>query len=266
MAAAPRTPSAAHQGPYDYTTRAHTTLFDKNTESQVLNSAGGLQPTYMVDHYGEVPGLAVRNAAVAYLTLGGRMSQDSEQLYQCIRKSLTKDGFSRVMNEKEKFQVNIGGTLMTDGPLFLLTLISLAYTNTRSMSSVHRNKLSMLTQKLQSIPGSNITVFNTHVNLLVKLLAAGGEKCEDLAWNLLRAYKATADEKFTEYIESKENLWKDGTINWSSNGHEIMALAENRLVLNLTGLLGKTTENKITMGESGQSGKMKHPQDLNQIP
>ena len=265
MAAAPRTPSAAHQGPYDYTTRAHTALYDKNTESlyndkegqyglepeglqgfmllvdaraqssswqgmltyQVLNSAGGLQPTYMVDHYGEVPGLAVRNAAVAYLTLGGRMSQDSEQLYQCIRKSLTKDGFSRVMNEKEKFQVNIGGTLMTDGPLFLLTLISLAYTNTRSMSSVHRNKLSMLTQKMQSIPGSNITVFNTHVNSLVKLLAAGGEKCEDLAWNLLRAYKATADEKFTEYIESKENLWKDGTINWSSNGHEIMALAEN---------------------------------------
>jgi hypothetical protein len=164
MAAAPRTPSAAHQGPYDYTTRAHTALYDKNTESlyndkegqyslepeglqgfmqlvdarvkssnwqlmltyQVLNNAGILQPTYMVDHYGEIPGLSVRNAATAYLTAGGRMSQDSEQLYQCLRKSLSKDGLSRVMNEKEKFQVPIGGDILTDGPLFLLTIVSLA--------------------------------------------------------------------------------------------------------------------------------------------
>jgi len=123
----------------------------------------------MVDHYGEIPGLSVRNAATAYLTAGGRMSQDSEQLYQCLRKSLSKDGLSRVMNEKEKFQVPIGGDMLTDGPLFLLTIVSLAYTNTRSMSSVHRNKLSQLTQKMQSIPDNNITVFNTHVNTLVKL-------------------------------------------------------------------------------------------------
>ena len=265
MAAAPRTPSAAHVGPYDYTTRAHAALYDKNTEGlyndkethyglepeglqgfmllvdarvkssnwqamltyQVMNNAGMLRATYMVDHYGEVPGIVVRNAATAYLTAGGRMSQDSEQLYQCVRKSLTKDAFSRVMNEKDKFQVNVAGTLQIDGPLFLLTIISLAYTNTRSMSSVYRNKLSLLTQKIKSIPNNNISEFNTHVNSLVNLLAAGGEKCEDLAWNLLRAYKSTADAKFTKYIESKEDQWKDGTINWSSTGQEIMILAEN---------------------------------------
>jgi hypothetical protein len=85
----------------------------------------------------------------------------------------------------------------------------------------------MLTQKMRSIPGSNITVFNTHVNSLVKLLAAGGEKCEDLAWNLLRAYKATQDENFNKYMKSKEDQWKNGTINWSSTGNEIMVLAEN---------------------------------------
>jgi hypothetical protein len=169
----------------------------------------------------------VTNAAVTYLTAGGRMSQDSEQLYQCLRSSLTKEAFSRVMTEKDKFQVNIGGNTLTDGPLFLLTLISLAYTNTRSMSSVHRNKLSKLTEKMQSIPNNNITVFNTYVNSLVTLLASGGEKCEDLAWNLLRAYKATADDNFNKYIQTKEDQWKDGSINWSSNGNEIMRLAEN---------------------------------------
>jgi hypothetical protein len=202
----------------------------------------------MVDHYGEIPGLSVRNAATAYLTAGGRMSQDSEQLYQCLRKSLSKDGLSRVMNEKEKFQVPIGGDILTDGPLFLLTIVSLAYTNTRSMSSVHRNKLSQLTQKMQSIPDNNITVFNTHVNTLVKLLAAGGEKCEDLAWNLLRAYKATQDENFNKYMKSKEDQWKDGTINWSSTGNEIMVLAENYYkdaVENETWLLVTKEQEKI---------------------
>jgi hypothetical protein len=80
---------------------------------------------------------------------------------------------------------------------------------------------------MQTIPSNNITVFNTYVNSLVTLLGAGGEKCEDLAWNLLRAYKATADDNFNKYIQTKEDQWKDGTINWSSNGNEIMVLAEN---------------------------------------
>jgi hypothetical protein len=194
---------------------------------QVMNNAGVLRATYLVDYYGEVPGIIVRNAATVYLTAGGRMSQDSKQLYQCVRKSVTKEGFSRLMNEKDKFQVIVAGNSLIDGPLFLLTLISLSYTNTRSMSSVYRNKLSMLTQKIKSIPNNNITEFNTYVSSLVNLLAAGGEKCEDLAWNLLRAYKATADAKFTKYIESKEDQWKDGTINWSSTGQEIMILADN---------------------------------------
>eukprot|EP00590_Aulacoseira_subarctica_P005612 CAMPEP_0172425358 /NCGR_PEP_ID=MMETSP1064-20121228/31698_1 /TAXON_ID=202472 /ORGANISM="Aulacoseira subarctica , Strain CCAP 1002/5" /LENGTH=348 /DNA_ID=CAMNT_0013168159 /DNA_START=586 /DNA_END=1633 /DNA_ORIENTATION=+ len=227
MAAAPRNPSAAHVGPYDYTTRAHSALYDKNTESQVINPAGVLQATYLVDHYGEIPGTLVRNAATVYLTAGARMSQDSEQLHQCVRKSLTKEALSRVMNDKEKFLVNVNGVLLPDGLLFLLTLISLGYTNTRSMSSVYRNQLSLLTQKMQAIPNNNIMEFNTYVKSLVKLLAAGGERCEDLAWNLLRAYKETGDERFTLYIQTKEDAWKDGSINWGANGNEIMLLAEN---------------------------------------
>ena len=263
--AAPRTPSAALVGPYDYTTRAHIALYDKNTESlygdrtgryglepeglqafmllvdarvqsanwkemltyQVINNAGNLQATYLVEHYGEIPGLVIRNNAIAYLTQGGRRSQDSEQLYQCIKNSLNEAAFSRVMTDKAKFQIDIAGTTLTDGPLFLMTAVSLAYTNTRAMSSVHRNKLSQLTQKMQSIPNNDITVFNTYVTSLVVLLAAGGEKCEDLAWNLIRAYKSTADEKFNNYIATKEEQWKDGSINWGANGNEIMALAEN---------------------------------------
>ena len=142
------------------------------------------------------------------------MSQDSEQLHQCLRKSVKKEALSHIMTERTKFQVTIAGVILADGPLFLLTLISLSYTNTRSMSSVYRNKLSMLTNKMQSMPTSDIVEFNTYVKSLVDLLAAGGEKCEDLAWNLLRAYKSTLDKKFNAYIQLKEDAWKDGTINW----------------------------------------------------
>lgn len=286
MAAAPRNPSAAHAGVYDYTTRTHMSIYNSNTESlysdkdsqyglepedlqsfmllldarvqssnwkdmltyQAVNQQGVLQPMYLVTHYGEVPGLTVRAAAIAYLTAGGRMSQDSEQLYQCIRKSLTKAALSRVMNEQEKFMVIIAGTSLTDGPLFLLTVVSLAYTNTRSMSSVYRNRLSMLTQKMQSIPNSDVKVFNAYVKSMVELLAAGGEKCEDLAWNLLRAYKATGDAKFTNYIEQKEDAWKDGTINWGANGNDLMMLAENYYkdaLINETWLVASAEQERI---------------------
>ena len=265
MAQAPRNPSAAHAGPYDYTTRTHMALYEKNTESlyhdkegqyglepeglqafmlmlddrvwtsnwremltyQVVNNMGIVQPMYLVDHYGEIPGPTVRAAAVLYLTAGARTSQDSEQLHQCLRKSLKKEALSRVMTERSNFQVEVGGVLLTDGPLFLMVVISLSYTNTRSMSSVYRNKLSMLTNKMQSMPTSDIIEFNTYVKSLVDLLSAGGEICEDLAWNLLRAYKSTNDKKFNAYIQLKEDAWKEGTINWGANGNDLMFLAES---------------------------------------
>ena len=45
-APAPGNPSAAHAGPYDYTTRSHTALYDKNTESLYNEKDGqyGLEP------------------------------------------------------------------------------------------------------------------------------------------------------------------------------------------------------------------------------
>mmetsp|Transcript_1833 Transcript_1833/g.2805 ORF Transcript_1833/g.2805 Transcript_1833/m.2805 type:complete len:423 (+) Transcript_1833:8407-9675(+) len=196
---------------------------------QVPNpSAGGaLEPIYLVNHYGEIPSLIVRAAAIVYLTAGQRTSQDSEQLYRCLLSSITKDAFNRVMNESNFFHVVINGEELADGPLLLHKIVSLAYTNSRSMSSVYRNRLSMLTQKMNNTPGSNIEVFNTHVRTLVNLLAAGGERCEDLAWNLLRAYKATGDQAFTAYITTKEDLWKEGNINWGANGNDLMNMAEN---------------------------------------
>jgi len=85
----------------------------------------------------------------------------------------------------------------------------------------------MLTQHMKETPGSNIESFNTHVKTLVNLLAAGGERCEDLSWNLLRAYKSTGDKAFTLYMQQKEDAWKEGAINWGANGNDLMNMAEN---------------------------------------
>jgi len=193
---------------------------------QVPNPLGGFEQIYLINHYGEIPSLIVRAKAVVYLTDGQRTSQDSEQLYRCLLNSITGDAFNRVMNESSYFQVTINGEELVDGPLLLHKIISLAYTNSRSMSSVYRNKLSMLTEKMKETPGSNIEVFNTHVKTLVNLLAAGGERCEDLAWNLLRAYKSTGDKAFTMYMQQKEDSWKEGVINWGANGYDLMNMAE----------------------------------------
>mmetsp|Transcript_8113 Transcript_8113/g.11819 ORF Transcript_8113/g.11819 Transcript_8113/m.11819 type:complete len:184 (+) Transcript_8113:1971-2522(+) len=117
-------------------------------------------------------------------------------------------------------------TPLTDGPLLLATIISQAYTNTRSISAIYRTNLTRLEAKMQETPGADIVAFNAYVQEQINLLAAGGRVCDDLPYYLLRAYKNTNDDRFLTYIESKENEWKDGAITWNRNGSDLMSLAD----------------------------------------
>jgi hypothetical protein len=264
-AGAPRNPNAAILGLFDYSLTAHTKIYDKNIESlygsdkttakfdlvpeqlQEFIARVGIRAKrcgwenmltypvngaelYIISHYGEVPAQAVRVKALAYLAAGARLSQDSEQLYQCLLNSITADALNRLMNVKEEFNVNVGAPPnvreVTDGPLLLATIISLSYTNTRSMGAIYRTNITNLHDKMQQMKDGNVKELNAYVRLQRNLIAAGGGTCEDLAYHLIRAYKQTGDAEFTTYIKQKEQAWKDGSLTWDSQGNELMKIAE----------------------------------------
>ena len=264
--AAARNPNEAVAGPFNYMDKTHWSMYKDNTQSLyddketkrfdlepehlqtfmalfgsrakrcnwksllTYTPPGGL-PIYMVEHYGTVTEAQVRAKALAYLPQQGRLSQDSEQIYQCLLKSVTVEAFNRLSNLSERYNVNvtINGAQeeLTDGPLLLAVIVSLSYTNTRAMGTIYRDQLSKLNEKMQEIEGSNIQVFNAHAKQLRNLLAAGGGTCDDMQHYLIKAYKQTGDQEFTTYIRQKELAWKDGLINWDNLGTDLMALAEN---------------------------------------
>ena len=51
---------------------------------------------------------------------------------------------------------------------------------------------------------SNIEIFNVYVKNSVEGLKARGEKVDDLVMQLFHGYKAAADSKFVEYMDTKE--------------------------------------------------------------
>lgn len=264
-AGAPRNPNAAIIGIFDYSLTAHNKIYDKNIESlygsdktatkfdlvpehlqefmarvgtrakrcgweaMLTYSVNGID-LYLIGHYGEVPAANVKTKAMVYLAAQARLSQDSEQLYQCLLNSITAAAFNRLINVKEKFNVTIGVppnmSEVTDGPLLLATIISLSYTNTRSMGAIYRTNITNLHVKIQDIDGANIKIFNAYVRIQRNLIAAGGGTCEDLFYHLVRAYKKSGDSEFTTYIKQKEQLWKDGTLTWDNQANGLMETAE----------------------------------------
>ena len=62
--------------------------------------------------------------------------------------------------------------------------------------SATRTKLNELHEYIPMID-SDITKFNTYVQLLVDMLASRGEKTEDLAVNLFKAYKCASDKNIS---------------------------------------------------------------------
>ena len=262
---APRNPNAAIAGVFNYAENSHLKIYEKNTESLYGNdkksskfdletdqlqeflarfgtrskrcgweamltyAVNGVR-RYFVDHYGEVPIASVRAKAVLYLSLQQRLSQDGEQMYHCLLNSLTPAAFNQLTNVKEEYHVLIGVAPnqeeVTDGPLLLATIVSLAYTNTRAMGAIYRTNLMKLDAKIVELEGANIVKLNAYVKLQRNLIAAGGGKCDDIPYHLLRAYKLTGDAEFTSYIKQKEQAWKDGLVTWDTQGTTLMALAE----------------------------------------
>ena len=177
---------------------------------------------HLLTQYGEINLSHVRSNAIAdYAGQHVRNAQISHQIYQCLRKSISKDVSERLVTETDSFYIN--GS--PDGPSFIMTLIETYFVKTNATPSNLRIKLSEAHVLITELD-YNIDKFNTELNSYVQKLSANGERTQDLFAHLTKAYKLVPDKAFQQYIRAKIDTHNDGTANLSTV--QLMAFAKKK--------------------------------------
>lgn len=78
-----------------------------------------------------------------------------------------------------------------------------SHINTHTTTVYIQSQLSLLDVYMMLI-GSIMERFNLHIKTQLKQLSSGGKITFDLLSNLFKGYKAARDQKFVEYIKTKE--------------------------------------------------------------
>jgi hypothetical protein len=161
--------------------------------------------TSLLKDYGQITLKQIHAYESTYINQESRMSQDNLLLFFCLMASLTKEAVNKILLQDKDYTVND----CPSGPALLKIIISESYIDTNATTKFIRESLSSLDTYMRTID-SDIEKFNNYVKGLLRDLEARGETTQDLLTNLFKGYKAASDEKFVEYILSKEDDYDDG--------------------------------------------------------
>jgi hypothetical protein len=161
--------------------------------------------TYLIDNYGQVPLVTIREFETSYLQLGCRPAQDTIMLFKCLMNSISKEAKNKILIWRNQYSVNG----YSSGNLLLKIIIRESHLDTNATTSSIRTKLSRLDTYIVTI-ASDITKFNGYVRYLIDSLAARGETSNDLLTNLFKGYGAATDKVFVEYISRKLEKYEEG--------------------------------------------------------
>jgi hypothetical protein len=179
----------------------------------------------LLQHYGEVTPIEVRQKANTYIGTSTRDDQDSDMMYNCLRKSVNDAVFAKVSKEINKYRYIVNGEYLFDGPSYLMTIIEMTYTNTKANITAARENLAGLAEYMESLADSNIEAFNEYVKEQLETLEAGGENTTELITNLFKGYARVKDDTFKEWVRIKKLEYNDGTYNINPNGVDFMNAA-----------------------------------------
>jgi hypothetical protein len=196
---------------------------------RILTFGQGATAKNLIKHYGEITKAEVQAAAVTYLGTDYRRDQDSDMMYNCLRKSVSNAVFAKVATEPEHYTYTVQNQAdpLEDGPSFLKAIIDHTYTNTLSNTAVAQENLSSLPEYMATLQDSNITEFNDYVKKQLEALAAGGDTTSDLVINLFKGYAKAKDKDFKTWVKQKKGEWFDCTFAINPNGLDLMELTEN---------------------------------------
>jgi hypothetical protein len=154
----------------------------------------------LLTNYGEITRTEVALKAQRYLGTNNREEQDSNMIFNCLRKSITDSVFAQVTTEPERYTFTVNNEKLVDGPCFLAAIIDHTYTNTLANTEAARENLASLAEYMEALPDSNVERFNTYVKEQLETLAAGGETTNDLITNLFKGYARAKDKTFCKWI------------------------------------------------------------------
>jgi hypothetical protein len=180
----------------------------------------------LLTNYGEITRAEVAQKAQGYLGTDNREEQDSDMIYNCLRKSITDEVYAQVTMEPEHYTFAINQESLVDGPCFLAAIIDHTYTNTKANTEAARENLACLAEYMEALQDSNVEKFNAYVKEQLETLAAGGETTNDLITNLFKGYAKAKDKTFREWIRLKKLAYKDGTFHIDPNAKDFMQLVK----------------------------------------
>ena len=147
--------------------------FDPNNPNQGTTS--------LIHNYGEISYERILRHEQSYIATHTRNAQDTDMLYKCLMKSLSRQGRLKVQNERTRFVVHLPGTnpggneAYHSGALLLKIIIDKSSTDSNAVATVIREQMTTLKEYIVKV-NYDIEVFHTHVKSLVEQLRSrGGE-------------------------------------------------------------------------------------------
>jgi hypothetical protein len=162
---------------------------------------------FFLKHYGMFT-LAALTEYLEVHRLGNqdRWEQDNVQAQMCIMNSLSQDAKHCIGVWADDYTIE--GEIQA--LLLLKVIIRESRGDTNHRKLVLRQQLSSLDVKVESL-GWSITKLHTHVKDTVEDLTALGETTQDLLANLFKAYAKVPDDEFVLYVNTKRQLYDEGT-------------------------------------------------------
>ena len=172
-------------------------IIDVNVNNELIN---------LLTQYGRLTTDQIRAHCNTYFNQNNRQAQNDQQMYTCIKNSLTPDTEKKILAERDKYHINH----VPCGPLLYKLLLQKAIVDNRATSNLMRANLTELVPYMETID-YNIELFNEYVKLNYEGLNARGEVCSDIIIYLFKAYLTVTNPEFIRYMQLKKIEYDDGT-------------------------------------------------------
>ena len=168
--------------------------------------------------FGRLSEKSIEDRAAIYMGIEDRRKQSAVQMSTCILNSLTDSALIEIRIVHQRFTVNNSH----HGPLLLWEIIQRATINVKASAALLRQKLWEAPDTLKA-KKYDVQEFNTYVGGVMFQLRARGEEAPDTLVHLFRAYKATPNADFVQYIKHKESMYEEAEIDMTPQ--KLMSLA-----------------------------------------
>ena len=105
----------------------------------IISDGNGIDPN-LFDNYGQLSAVEITVHTTTYFNRDTKQTQNDDQLYHCMKKSLSASGNAKIIAKSTKYYIGSN----TCGDIFFKILLQKSTIDTRATASNMREKLSSL--------------------------------------------------------------------------------------------------------------------------